>query len=121
MDITFNGSFNGSIGELGTIEVFPDPNGVFVGVVATNGDNIFNVDFSAVGGELEELIDNVAFGTVEILLGDINCDGDVDLEDVAPFVAVHNSGAYDPKADMNQDDFVSLLDIVPFVVVVTGG
>jgi hypothetical protein len=56
-----------------------------------------------------------------ILLGDVNCDGVVDLLDVAPFVAILTSGGFDPKADINQDGQVTLTDVAPFVALLTGG
>jgi hypothetical protein len=56
-----------------------------------------------------------------ILLGDVNCDGVIDLLDVSPFVAVLTSGGFDPKADINQDGQVTLTDVAPFVALLTGG
>ena len=53
--------------------------------------------------------------------GDINCDGDVNLLDVAPFVDILSSGEFDPKADINQDGEVNLLDVDPFVNLLSGG
>ena len=55
------------------------------------------------------------------LLGDVNCDGVVDLLDVAPFVAAVSSGEFNAKADINGDGMVSLLDVSPFVALISGG
>jgi hypothetical protein len=63
---------------------------------------------------------DVTFGK-QILLGDVNCDGVLNLLDVAPFVAVISSGVYDAKADMNRDSAVNLLDVNPFVIAISGG
>ena len=49
------------------------------------------------------------------LLGDVNCDGNVNLLDVEPFVAALISGEFVPKADINSDGMVDLLDVTPFV------
>ena len=49
------------------------------------------------------------------LLGDVNCDGNVDLLDVAPFVALITSGDFEAKGDINDDGVVDLLDVGPFV------
>ena len=57
----------------------------------------------------------------DIQLGDVNCDGTVDLLDVAPFVEAISTGQYNEKADVNQDGFVDLLDVAPFVGLLTGG
>ena len=67
------------------------------------------------GYELEIAITG---GTV--LLGDINCDGEVNLLDVAPFVDLITSGGFSPKADFDGDGEVSLLDVAPFVAALTG-
>ena len=58
---------------------------------------------------------------IDILLGDVNCDGDVNLLDVEPFVEVLVSGVFNAKADINQDGVVDLLDVEPFVDILTGG
>ncbi len=56
-----------------------------------------------------------------IMLGDVNCDGVVDLLDVAPFVGFVTSGDFFEKADINLDGTVNLLDVQPFVELLTGG
>ena len=53
-------------------------------------------------------------------LGDINCDGSLDLLDVDPFVTLLANGMFEPKADMNCDGFVDLLDVQPFVDLLAG-
>ena len=55
------------------------------------------------------------------LLGDVNCDGVVNLLDVGPFVDAISSGIFNPKADINGDGTVDLLDVNPFVNILTGG
>ena len=52
--------------------------------------------------------------------GDVNCDGVVNLLDVAPFVAAIQSGDGSPKADINVDGAVNLLDVSPFVDLLSG-
>ena len=56
----------------------------------------------------------------EILLGDVNQDGEVNLLDVGPFVALLSSGEFQAEADMNQDGSVNLLDIEMFVAALSG-
>lgn len=56
----------------------------------------------------------------EVLLGDINLDGVVDLLDVAPFVELLTTDVFQAEADINQDGEVDLLDVAPFVNVLTG-
>lgn len=55
------------------------------------------------------------------VLGDINCDGVVDLFDVGPFVDLLTQMQFDPKADINGDAMVDLLDVQPFVELLAGG
>ena len=57
---------------------------------------------------------------IPILIGDVNCDGIIDLLDVAPFVEAV-TGGFNSKADINQDGIVDLLDVAPFVELLTGG
>ena len=60
--------------------------------------------------------------TIELaMVGDINCDGEIDLLDVAPFVDVLTGSDLTIKADINQDGIVNLLDVAPFVNLLTGG
>lgn len=57
----------------------------------------------------------------DVLKGDVNGDGQVNLLDVAPFVAAVSSGEFIPEADVNCDGVVNLLDISPFVELLSGG
>ena len=56
----------------------------------------------------------------EVLLGDVNQDGLINLLDVSPFVDLISSGGFLPEADMNQDGTVNLLDVGLFVAVLSG-
>ena len=61
-------------------------------------------------------------GFMDVLVGDVNCDGEVNLLDVGPFVeAIGAGGPFDPKADINGDGVVNLLDVGPFVELLSGG
>lgn len=53
--------------------------------------------------------------------GDINCDGQVNLLDVAPFVDLIVDGVFSNKADINGDGQVDLLDVGPFVELLAVG
>ena len=90
-----------------------------------NGDTSgrFNLTPAVLGpGGTPSVVTNIQFEIAEgFLLGDLNCDGEVDLLDVAPFVDAVTSGVFDPKADLNEDDDVNLLDVAPFVDVLVGG
>jgi hypothetical protein len=57
----------------------------------------------------------------EIVLGDVNGDGSVNLLDISPFVDAISNGTFIPEADINQDGSVNLLDVADFVVLLSGG
>ena len=59
-------------------------------------------------------------GGKQVLLGDVNLDGVVNLLDVQPFVILVAGGGFQAEADINQDGFVDLLDVQPFVEILTG-
>ena len=48
------------------------------------------------------------------LLGDVNLDGGVDFFDIAPFIALLSSNAFQAEADINLDLSVDFFDIAPF-------
>lgn len=59
-------------------------------------------------------------GQDEVLLGDVNGDGQVDLLDVQAFVEAITNGTFIVEADINGDGFVNLLDVGPFIDILTG-
>ena len=73
----------------------------------------------SVGGNETIGFDNPTIAR-KIIIGDINCDGQIDLLDVAPFVDLLGNGSFEPKADINQDGVVNLLDVGPFVDLLSG-
>ncbi len=57
-----------------------------------------------------------AFAMVrQLILGDINGDGVVSLQDVTPFVDLLTSGDFQAEGDINGDGTVDLSDVAPFV------
>ena len=59
--------------------------------------------------------------SAKVLLGDINCDGVINLLDVAPFIDAISTGTFSEKADVNQDGTVNLLDVAPFIDLLSSG
>ena len=55
-----------------------------------------------------------------LLLGDINCDGIVNLLDVDPFIDLLANGLFSAKADFDGDGQVTLLDVAGFVNALAG-
>ena len=56
----------------------------------------------------------------EVLHGDVNRDGVVNLLDVALFVELVSQSLFQPEADVNKDGVVNLLDVQPFVDLLAG-
>ena len=80
------------------------------------------IDF-AIDPRVADNRDNARFTilvTAQVLLGDLNCDGVVDLLDVAPFVDLIINGGFSPKGDFDGDGAVNLLDVAPFVASIAG-
>ena len=82
---------------------------------------IDNLDVTSAGGigkgsnDGDDLI-NLSINVVEpFVLGDVNCDGELNLLDVGPFVAAVGAGLYSEKADINADGEVNLLDVDLFI------
>lgn len=78
--------------------------------------------FGFIGGDAQGSI--TLNGTFEpdmgFVLGDVNCDGVVNLLDVQPFVELISNGLFNPKADINEDGVVNLLDVGGFIELVGG-
>lgn len=62
----------------------------------------------------------LTFVGATVLIGDVNCDGAINLLDIGPFVDLINNGEFAEKADINQDDSVNLLDVEPFIDLLGG-
>lgn len=56
----------------------------------------------------------------EVLLGDLNQDGIVNLLDVQPFINAILSGEFQDEGDINRDGVVDLLDVNAFIAILAG-
>lgn len=104
------------------------------GVVLNNSFQTINASIIGTGSilTLDFIIssngpnEQVAFNNIVIrgdlagILGDINCDGVVNLLDVGPFVDAVSNGVVDPKADINEDGSDNLLDVAGFIELLSG-
>lgn len=121
------------------VNVGPDGTSFFIGLFWGSGaatdlflgvdlSNTFDISWTLNGASVQ--IDNLsealntpnsslmiraAAAATSPLLGDINCDGVVDLLDVQPFVDLISNGVFSEKGDFDQDGMVTLLDVGPFV------
>lgn len=57
---------------------------------------------------------------IDVLLGDVNRDGSVNLLDVNPFIDVLSTSSFQLEADTNQDGVVNLLDVDSFIQILAG-
>lgn len=55
------------------------------------------------------------FAVGQLVLGDVDQDGDVDFSDIPPFIAVLQSGGFQAEADTNADGDVNFSDIPSFI------
>ena len=93
-------------------------------ITGTGTTLTITMDFAGNGGSELIAINNLVIeggGGKKELIGDVNCDGEVNLLDVAPFVDLLTTGGFSTKADINGDGNVDLLDVAPFVELLTGG
>jgi len=54
-----------------------------------------------------------------VLLGDANCDGEVDFRDIVPFIALLSNQQFKAQADVNESGTVDFSDIVPFIAILS--
>ena len=92
------------------------PQGTTVDTGFAGGD--YEIDYSVAGQVWLRTSDGMK---CDFPVGDVNMDGNVDLLDVAPFVAALSGGGFICEADINEDGFVDLLDVAPFVALLSGG
>jgi len=77
--------------------------------------------FSGNGAEVGASFPSTFLITVEddILCGDVDQDGDIDFNDIGPFINVLVSGVFFGPADVNKDGAVTFEDISPFISLLT--
>ena len=81
----------------------------------SDGRGSFVVHYGSDSSYAENLVVLSDYQSSEVILGDINGDGVVNLLDVGPFVASLAGNFYNPAADINGDGVVNLLDVEPFI------
>ena len=89
------------------------PEGSIIG-----GNALFDMAISYVGGNGNDI--TLTAIQKDILFGDVNLDGEVNLLDVAPFVDLLTGGNYQVEADIDRNFSVNLLDVTPFVSLLSG-
>ena len=56
----------------------------------------------------------------EVMLGDANCDGEVNFDDIAPFIGLLSGGGFKAQADVDLSGDVDFDDIAPFIGILSG-
>ena len=100
--------FGGSVGQFSGL-----PEGSIVGEF-----NGLDLVISYQGGDGNDI---VLTSQTQVLLGDVNLDGMINLLDVDFFIDRLSTGTYQAEADCNQDGAINLLDIDPFIEILGGG
>ena len=123
---------NGQLAVLMNSGYTPSSNDTFTVMVANNllgfFENVFNGQRMDTADGNGSFVVNYGVGSAfdenrvvlsdyqsNIVIGDVNGDGSVDLLDVSPFIDAITSGVFVPAADINQDGNVDLLDVQQFV------
>ena len=94
----------------------------FWGSLSTTGNANISSDLGNTWSEFGQSATMVLMGVTKLgdIPGDVNCDGEVNLLDVAPFIDLLSNGGFSTKADINEDGSVDLLDVAPFVALLGG-
>ena len=123
--------FEDQVVDLSTVK--PVPFDIVGAQLSLDGDQLtlsttvnIDFDFEVIGGTATMNLNGplVLVGTVKgggFVLGDVNCDGEVNLLDVSPFVDLIINAGFSDKADMNADGEINLLDVQPFVDLLANG
>ena len=110
--------FDASTGQL--TEVFNDPSPI-------NSDNFgssvaISDKFAAIGSgasSISGLAGDAHLFALEVTLGDINRDGNIDFFDIQPFIDLLTNNEFQCEADFNADEVVTFLDIQGFIEALT--
>ena len=110
---------NGSVGSNADLSDFA--------VIATS-DGKGELSFSVTGtGNMSEIGTGVIVAGLAIrlssptpVLGDVNCDGEFNFLDIAPFIDALANETDNPKADINLDGAVNFSDVGPFIDLLSG-
>ncbi len=92
-------------------------------IIATPSDADVQATFSGAGSILTPpsppVLNVNATPAVEVLLGDVSRDGEVNFLDIAPFIGVLTANGFQAEADTNGDGVVNFLDIASFILILT--
>ena len=131
--------WSGTVGADSFLSIGPGSTGIHtVGFIETGGVGYFRVDLGPVPNGTVTLLDGEISlgpnGVVDsdfaitipepdgnVILGDIDGDGDVDFEDIPGFISLLTGGGFQAEADIDMDGDVDFEDIPLFIQLLTGG
>ena len=92
-------------------------------IIATPADVEVQATYSGAGSILTPpsppVLNVTAVLGEEVLLGDVNLDGEVDFLDISPFILILSTGDFQPEADIDESGSVDFLDISPFIIILS--
>jgi len=110
-------------GPFGEIALELESNNIYTGTFpALNSNSSIDYFLTATNSSGKTLSHPIAgwhiFNTLEFLLGDINGDSSINIQDIVLAVNLVLSGEYNNSADLNSDSTVDILDIVQLVNII---
>ena len=115
--------------------VYPETAGSYDPVNPTSGDtDVANIAVNSFDGIVFGIFDDAPFASggsytvsnimvtevSEVLLGDVDRDGMVDFDDIAPFIIILAEGQFQDEADTDRSGVVDFDDIAPFIQILSG-
>ena len=98
------------------------PSGTFAGLAEGATVNIgggMTASISYAGGDGSDIVlQTFVTGGSPVLKGDVDLSGVVDFSDIAPFIAVLQSGIFQAEADADCSTVVDFADIGPFIAII---
>jgi len=83
-------------------------------------EGVFPENISGAGGPFRDVFPYLFRLNATLDLGDVNLDGVVNFEDIAPFIRVLMNGEFQPEADCDESEAVDFSDIAAFIAILTG-
>ena len=110
IDVDGDGDLDGEIG-VNTLSFD------FLGISATSGafgsNNVIGEPDNGISISNVTITSIIGGGVV--LLGDANCDGAINFDDIGPFIALLSSDDFKPEGDTNEDGEINFSDISSFI------
>ncbi len=98
--------------------------GSLLRIIATPADADVQATYSGAGSILDPpsppVLNVSATVAASVIKGDVDTDGDVDFDDIAPFIVVLQNGTFQAEADTDCSTVVDFGDIASFIAILIG-